>query len=78
MENSKSLDDKKGHRWVTAGLLVLGLLIYGIAREGWLGVRMAEFATGYLIFILFAVATRAVLTELGVRRPRYSFWGRRW
>lgn len=78
MENGKSLDDKKGQRWVTAGLLALGLLIYGIARDGWLGVRMAEFATGYLIFILFVVVTRAVLTELRVRRPRYLFWRRKW
>ncbi len=78
MKTDKNLDDKKGHRWVTAGMLVLGLLIYAIAREGWLGVRTAEFAPVSLTVILCIVVIRAILTELGVRRPRYSFWGRKW
>ncbi|RYD75507.1 MAG: hypothetical protein EOP84_18190 [Verrucomicrobiaceae bacterium] len=78
MNNGKSLSDKKWRRFVTAGMLALGLLMYCAVRAGWLDGRMADFSAGYLIFILLIVIIRAVLTELGVRRPRYSFRGRIW
>ena len=66
-------DDKRHHRIVTARSLAAGLLIYCAARFGFLGDSVARFSTAYLVIMLVVLGVRAILTEMGMRRRRFSF-----
>jgi len=59
---------KMKHRMVTLFCLALGVGMYFLARQGYLGAGLQSAATVYLVIILITFGLRAILTELGVRR----------
>jgi tetrahydromethanopterin S-methyltransferase subunit E len=66
-------NDKRHHRMVTLVSLAFGLLVYVAARFGLFGDSAMQFSKGILAIILLILGVRAVLTEMGIRRRRFSW-----